>query len=131
MSEFKTLKKKLNDLKKEYLKAGKQAFGEESKSLFEKHPKMKEFSWKQYTDYFNDGEPCTFSAMTDYPEINGEPEWGPDSDMSEEEFGTAASCVSAFLGQFDNEVLEHLFGDHCRVRVTPTKCKVESYTDHN
>jgi hypothetical protein len=58
MAEVKSLKKQLSDLKKQYLKASKTAFSEGSKPLFDKHPKMKSFSWSQYTPYFNDGEPC-------------------------------------------------------------------------
>lgn len=41
-------------------------FTEGTQTIFEKYPKLDKFYWRQYTPYFNDGEPCEFSAQTDY-----------------------------------------------------------------
>ena len=129
MSEMKSLKKQLEDLKKEYLKAGKKAFVEESKKLFKDNPKMTDYSWTQYTDYFNDGDPVHFHAHTDSPSINGYCwEYGEkDDSLTEEECKAAIETVKEFLYQFDNDVLEHLFGDHVKVTVTKKGATVEHY----
>ncbi len=128
---FKSLKKQLADLRKEYQKAGKAAFGEESKELFDAHPKMKHFGWRQYTPYFNDGEPCTFRACTDDPDIN-DTEWWTEGDnaegMTEAEFKAAQKDVTTFLSAFDDDLLEHLFGDHVKVEVTRKGAKVHEYS---
>lgn len=126
---YKKLRKELDDLRKQYLKAGKEAFKEHSKELFDRHPKMKEYSWCQYTPYFNDGEPCTFRANTSDPDINGVDWWTQDDDtgMTEEEWKTAANDVSEFLSSFDDDTLEHIFGDHVRVVVTKKGAKAEEY----
>lgn len=34
---------------------------------FKANPSVKCMIWTQYTPYFNDGEPCTFSVHSDYP----------------------------------------------------------------
>lgn len=43
-------------------KVGKDAINEGAGDLFKKHPKLQQFGWRQYTPYFNDGDPCSFSA---------------------------------------------------------------------
>jgi hypothetical protein len=57
--------------KAEFTEKGKAMFAEISKALFEKHPKLESFGWRQYTDYFNDGDTCTFS-------VHADPDWGLD-----------------------------------------------------
>lgn len=43
-----------------------EALKAEAEVLFAKWPKLENFSWTQYTPYFNDGEPCEFSINSDY-----------------------------------------------------------------
>lgn len=38
----------------------KAVFEAEAKTIFERHPKLDSFKWRQYTPYFNDGEECIF-----------------------------------------------------------------------
>lgn len=40
-----------------------------SKDVFEQHPVLVGFNWRQYTPYFNDGDECIFEARTDYPGV--------------------------------------------------------------
>lgn len=42
--------------------------------IFKTHDSLESFAWKQYTPSWNDGDPCTFSASTDYVFINNEEE---------------------------------------------------------
>jgi hypothetical protein len=67
-AERKRLKQELN----EKVKA---AFAEASRELFESHPGLESFGWRQYSPHFNDGEPCYFRARNEDLEsltINGE-----------------------------------------------------------
>jgi hypothetical protein len=45
--------------------AGQSYFQEGAKGVFAEFPELVEFSWEQYTPYFNDGDACTFRALTD------------------------------------------------------------------
>jgi hypothetical protein len=65
------IKQKLAALKEDYKKTAEAMFHEGVKELFELHPSLDSFGFKAYSPYFNDGEECTFSALTDYPYING------------------------------------------------------------
>lgn len=40
-------------------------FEEQAQELFARIPEIEEFSWTQYTPYFNDGDECVFSVDTD------------------------------------------------------------------
>lgn len=104
------------------------AFQEASAALFDAHPEIQSFGWTQYTPYFNDGDPCEFSANIEDPIINGTNEYGDGEDEDEEdEDGEGAESkppsiskdlfgvVSAMLNQFDESDLEAMFGDHVRV----------------
>lgn len=146
------LKKQIKELKKTYQAAAQAAFNEEAKALFETYPDLKSFGWKQYTPYFNDGDTCEFSAHTDEPSINGFDSYG-DGDGDEgainlhelardeiydngkfvpnpKRCAKAAKTVKAvqkFLKQFDEEVLEAMFGDHVEVKITRKGAEVEEY----
>ena len=41
------------------------------KDIFATSPKLKSYSWTQYTPYFNDGDTCEFSAHVDDGDVNG------------------------------------------------------------
>lgn len=127
---FKATQKQIENLKKEWVKQGKEAFKDGIKSVFDAHPKMKSVKWRQYTPYFNDGEPCTFRACTDDPEINDN-DYYTDEDgtgMTREEFDAAHKEVTSYLALFNDEILESLFGDHCQVEVTRKGIKVSEYS---
>lgn len=67
------LKAQMNELKKQYRDASKEAFYDAAKELFEENPAMESFSWHQYTPYFNDGDSCEFGVYADDEgiQING------------------------------------------------------------
>jgi hypothetical protein len=65
------IKQKLAALKEDYKKTAEAMFHEGVKELFKDHSNLDSFGFKAYSPYFNDGEECTFSALTDYPYING------------------------------------------------------------
>lgn len=75
------LKKKIKDnqkqvkkIKNQLVKDSEELFKLSCVEIFEKNPDFKSFSWTQYTAYWNDGDPCDFSANIDYIYIDDENE---------------------------------------------------------
>lgn len=62
----------IEKIKAKALNAQKKSFSTATKILFEQFPELENFSWTQYTAYWNDGSPCEFEANTESVEINGE-----------------------------------------------------------
>lgn len=56
------------------------SFPEMFTELFANFPEIKRISWVQYTPYFNDGEPCTFSVgkINAFSEEEGDDYWEDD-----------------------------------------------------
>lgn len=151
LEELKAMKEEFAELKKTHLEKSKVMFTNICTKLFEKHPKLESFGWRQYTPYFNDGEECTFSAHVDEPDINGI--YGYDADFEKEfvadyekapdpvtkqygkkknenydlEVFAAQKDVIKFLQNIDESVLRDLFDDHVRVTVTREGTDVEEY----
>lgn len=112
---------------------GKKALQDEFKKVFDAHPELIALQWRQYTPYFNDGEPCEFSvqdmemrlsttpadAHGDYDDEGFETTYGRKS-------GPVIEAVRA-LGRIDSEIYEVVFGDHCRVTATREGFEVEEY----
>lgn len=105
------------------------------------NPQVKAITWSQYTPYFNDGDPCTFSVNEPYfffgeedPEEDeghdawsmGHAEYRPSLEVCSEETGAACSALAKELGQLD-DALEELFGDHVKVIVTADGVSVDEY----
>jgi hypothetical protein len=69
-SKVEALNANIAKQKQEVFEIAKANFNELAQELFNKHPDLKSFAWKQYTPYFCDGEPCYFGVYGDEPEIN-------------------------------------------------------------
>jgi hypothetical protein len=122
-------------------------------------PTIVEFGWRQYTPYFNDGEPCTFSAhgtwvRTDADEDTDEDElemWGhrslgkvsghrdeatgewvtdPYEGPDEPRYRRCKALEKAIEGGAFEHVLLDAFGDHANITVRRTGIEVEFY-DHD
>jgi hypothetical protein len=151
LEELKAMKEEFAELKKAHLEKSKVMFTNITTKLFDKHPKLVSFGWRQYTPYFNDGEECTFSAHTDEPDINGingyDVNFGDEmlNDYSKErdpvtkqypkiknpsydlELHAAHKDVEEFLDNIDDSVLRDLFGDHVEVTVKKDGTEVEEH----
>lgn len=105
----KNLHARLDKLREEHKGVVEDAFREVFCGLFKEHPDLKQFAWRQYTPYFNDGDVCTFSVNTYDPRINDE-EWFE---------GTSDLCgpVRKALENFRDEDYLAAFGDHVEVQV--------------
>lgn len=128
MNKLEELKNKKLELESEILKEAKNTFKKESAFLFKDHPSLKSFSWTQYTPHFNDGDSCIFEANIEYPTINDVDLDDFSEDNDEELDEKLEEAVVKFLSQFDNDMLEDMFGDHCEVIVTKKEVSVESYS---
>src|SRR5271154_3960440 len=67
--QYKDLRAKIAAAKKEMETTAKNLFKEMSSAFFTENPDIMGFGWTQYTPYWCDGDVCTFSANTDYPEV--------------------------------------------------------------
>jgi hypothetical protein len=123
-------------------------------------PTVVEFGWRQYTPYFNDGEPCEFSVygtwvrttadedVEDEYELevgnhrtlgtrpfrkspeSGKYETCPYEGPDEARFDRCRALMSALEGGSFEHVLIEAFGDHATVTVRRDGIEVEFY-DHD
>ncbi len=128
------IKAKIAELQKEI----KPLFLAACSEIFTEHPILVSFGWRQYTPYFNDGEACEFSAITEYfsIEVKGEEE--------EEEFSAwrirgvtvsspkqkVAQRIDSLLTLLSDEDYKDMFGDHMKVKVTAEGIETTEY-DHD
>src|SRR5690349_7857045 len=72
--KYAELKKKRDEMEKEFQSLAGELFKEKASGLFEKYPTLKSFGWAQYTPYFNDGDECIFGVNDEniYFEMDGE-----------------------------------------------------------
>lgn len=125
-SYFDNAKAQIKIFREKMRDEGKEFFSGCAKELFSTHPILDYFSWTQYTPYFNDGDPCEFSAHTDYPAIGlvGAEET---EDEDEEDYFSADEtspeavawrAVTGFLSKFDDDDFQLMFGDHAKIVVS-------------
>lgn len=138
--QIKTLREKAAAIKAELLVESKRLFEEETSKIFTEFPEITEFSWTQYTPYFNDGDTCVFRANTDDLEINGE--------LTEYDFKEKIWCgkgevpnpgynprlcagyaaIKAILSQLDEDFFNATFRDHVKVTVTANGATADEYS---
>lgn len=103
--------------------------------------------WTQYTDYFNDGEPCSFSVHE--PELAAAPDGKLPKPYTGQEIGAWAlkrytdndmpgvtRAILATLSEawhaIPEDLLERAFGDHVHCGVYSSgQFKVDDYTNHD
>lgn len=138
VARYRAARAELAALRERRKTVGKDFFKDECKRLFDGNPSLVDFGWRQYTPYFNDGEPCTFRCCTYDAMVNGrDPYTGDDPEdpsqypeLAEKEFGVLEKAVADFLGSFDKDEFLDWFGDHARVTVTRKGITVDRY-DHD
>ncbi len=124
----KDIKDKLAALKQEYIETARAEFKKGTDELFDNNPKLKSFGFTAYTPYFNDGDECTYSAHTDYPDINGESyDNFAYSKTENKELISLAEIVTEFLRQFDDDVYQEIIGNHVKVTITKDGIETEDY----
>ena len=141
---YKKLKAKIAAVRKKIEETAKSAFKDVSAELFAENPDLISFGWKQRTPYFNDGDECVFSALTDEPAVSFKADgltvevafYGEDmrvngqeheSEAYYKEYQRYAKEVTKFLGIFEDDDLKAIFGDHVEVTVTRNGSTTEEY----
>jgi hypothetical protein len=131
-----------NKAEAECKEAAKEAFGELASEVFAAHKTLLAFAWSQYTPYFNDGDPCVFSANTDYPSVlcstdkeGTQDEWSdwPEVYINEDgplsESDQARKAVLDLLRRFEESDYKEMFGDHVAVIIrNDNSVTVEEYS---
>ena len=134
--------KEMNRQKKEMIKTLQGNFSLLFSQIFEEDSTLESIGWRQYTDYFNDGEPCKFAVRVYDGEgvyLNGEALedlWVDEDKVSAEEwakFSTRerqALDVCRVLNEIGEDVLHDIFGDHAKVTCYKDRVKV-SWCNHD
>lgn len=123
LEEIKKLRETVEAEKKVLNKKCKESFTEVVKEIFTTYPKLKSFAWRQYTPYFNDGEPCEFSVHSDSDciSIDGADYYDypnpEDTELTEEEVNVVASAVEELLNAIGEDTLEEMFGSDSEILV--------------
>lgn len=127
LATFKDAKARIEQARKEAKSLVQTVFTDASTELFNAHPELDSFGWRQYTPYFNDGDTCEFSARTDEPAINGidggdiAEGWTYKDEVypaRNPELIPLQKAVEDFLGLFDDDDFLDLAGDHVEVTVS-------------
>lgn len=128
----------------EALKAAKKSYEDQVKSvgqetikevlgeLFKRFPVIEAVRWKQYTPYFNDGDPCVFGCNAGYCDVRfaGDVDFSREGYYSGPEQSDKEEAIEAFqsaLGDIPEDVYETVFGDHSQVIATRDSIEVEEY----
>jgi hypothetical protein len=130
------------DITKSYRKSVPQRPIEEFGPILQKAlvaPGLEAIRWRQYTPYFNDGDPCEFSIhgasfkFEDSAEDGGEYEdgfedaWSLGYNKDPRFTQDLADVEAAVEGGAFYDVLLEAFGDHAEITVTKDKIDVEFY----
>jgi len=119
---------------------GEDAVKELFKELFDKHPQLQSVTWRQYTPYFNDGDPCYFRVGEFETDFDGEEAdededeevdetTGPLDIVTEEviDYDAINEAVGELEGLLPEDVLEYVFGDHVTITATREGFEVSEY----
>lgn len=125
------IKTRIAELRQQALDESKALFHSAVAEIFEKHPKLESFSWRQYTPYFNDGDECVFRRCEEYDIVyDGEEHedcfWWKDEKPTEP-LDCITKEVNDLLACIDEPVFKEMFGDHVSVKVSRNGVEVDEY----
>lgn len=106
---LKDLSNRMKVFEKECQNTGEKLVFEHFKDVFEKHPELKSFGWKQYANYYCDGGPCNFYVRSEDLTINGNDYNDYDDDFPED-LVDVSTAVTIVLNDIDNHILKMIFG---------------------
>ena len=72
LSRIAAAQEELEKARRKSEREGEKFFKEAVKEIFKEFPKLKSFSWNQYTPHWNDGDACTFGCHIDGMIVNDE-----------------------------------------------------------
>jgi hypothetical protein len=112
-------------------------------SFFQETTTISKVAWRQYTDIFNDGDPCTFgvhelmgygvdpeSGDTDYLEFDSwSAEYAADQGVASEDFNMFKQ-ISELHDKLPSDLMEEIYGDGYLISISREGVVVEE-TDHD
>lgn len=144
--DFLTIKEEMKKLRDEARTKVKNFFIKGMNKVFEMYPEVKSVSWRQYTDYFNDGDECKFRVYNDDFSVNGYSDYDDEGEEGtinvlhyDWENGRKytyhkgeeiKNAISEFLEQLDEDDYRTMFGDHVKIIVRKNEVTTEEYADH-
>ncbi len=142
MQEFQSIeeyKSQVADLKRSMEAQGQELLKRAFKEFFVQNLEIHAIRWRQYTPYFNDGEPCRFGildfevALVEDLKVEATAK-EPDEDENEEDLKFDwydSDALRKFERSItDNELFETVFGDGVEVTATRDGFKVKDYISH-
>lgn len=147
------LNSELDAAKNAYRERAKELLNQSFKEFFDANPTVRVFGWRQYTPYFNDGDPCEFQCQLEcsfasnaedytniqYGEYEGESEsvWIDDGDygsfneelIPEDTLGNIQDLRETLM-KINEDIFLEVFGDHVTVYATRDGFDVQEY-DHD
>ncbi|MEK6860404.1 MAG: hypothetical protein AABY07_00395 [Nanoarchaeota archaeon] len=103
--------------------------------IFETYPEVEEINWRQYTDYYNDGDTSEFSIKSVY--VNGFDDYGDmdwDREDDEKECTLSKDLIKQiidFVYGIPSDLMKDIFGDHTSISITREGITVEDYSNHD
>lgn len=144
--DFLTIKEEMKKLRDEARSKVKNFFIKGMNKVFEMYPEVKSVSWRQYTDYFNDGDECRFRVYNDDFSVNGYSDyddegeegtinvlhydWEKGRKYTYHKGEEIKNAISGFLEQLDEDDYRTMFGDHVKIIVRKNEVTTEEYADH-
>ena len=150
MGALDEIRKRKAELTAQIEREGRAALQAAFRTFFDAHPTIQAVRWRQYTPYFNDGEPCTFGLGELTYRVAGQTEddggdyedgfysrysLGSRWDRSRREsvvtdqsaYDLRDACKDFEKEVTDEDVFLAVFGDHVMVTATREGFEVESY----
>jgi hypothetical protein len=145
----KEIQQKMAAMKVELKVLGEKLFKEGAQDIFDAFPRLRSFSWTQYTPYFNDGEECIFGVHADYgmrfrfaneakvsdstyfeedgtgyTELSYKVRRGEQEPTEDE---AAMLAATELVTGVDEDTMKSLFGDHVEVTITREGIETTEY----
>lgn len=104
-------------------------FHEAARLVMKAHPLLGQFSWRQFTPYFNDGDACYFRVDEEYEAetVEGKDLW----ELPKAVYEPVAEDINSALGILNDDDCLRIFGDHSKVIVTRDGAGVYGYEGHD
>lgn len=127
------LTQKIRDLNKEFKASAQKIFQESMADLFEAEPLLESINFKGWIPEWMDGEECVFETDIDYCQINNLDEddcnlrRGEGEIKNVEDYEAMRDRVISFLNEFDEDMLQLVFGSNFELTITKDSIKVDEY----
>lgn len=128
---YQELREHMQKVRELMKKRGKKLFLQAARDFFTNHPEVESFGWRQYTPYFNDGDPCEFSVHSEAEDVRIDGQIGYDLQgtieysqatrdayyLERQLLLTKHKEVADIVSILSEDDMQAIFGDHTEVTV--------------